>query len=814
MKKKIFIFFIAAISIISLSAFVKTEDPILALIKKLEEFTKKYPQEKIHLQLEKPYFITGEDIWIKGYVVTAEKNEPSELSKILYIDLISPDNKIAKKITLTIDSGKAFGQLSIPDSIVSGNYRIRAYTNYMRNFGDEYFFERFIPIGNLTEANKSKSIQNTKKSIDLQFFPEGGNMIYGLRGKVGLKVTNENGIGLSVSGYIIDDTKEKVAVFSTEFAGMGTFALNPTKGKTYQAIIEKEDGSITTYKLPKALDNGYSLSINSLLKPDSILIKVATTPDLVKGQQLSLLAQCNGVVFFTSIINMDNQIFTASIPKITFPTGIVQFTLFSEQNPIAERIIFINHDDQLKINLALKKSKVIDNQTIFNISTTDYNNNPIDGNFSVSITDLNKIPFNEADENTITSNLLLTSDLKGFIEQPNYYFTNVNPDKERHLDNLLLTQGWRRFLWKDITDGKEIPLNYLPEKSLTIAGLITDNNSKPLVNAKVTLVSITNGFDMILDTVTNNKGKFVFDRLDVPDTVNFMVQAKSSKNDKNVKITMEQDAQVSSKNFIGNSINMDTYVSYAKQKQKDIPNPKPAGIQLKQVNIFNNKDLKPIVNVLNSKNRNGSVDYVVSKDRIEHETGNAFDIFNNVPGVKMQEKKIIRSMTNTVSISQNLGGKPQPMAVYLDGARVDQDVLLTTPAASVEGIEILVSNYNTMIYEDGYWGVILVTTKMGNSLPMSKDIYNNLITVSNKGFTVKKEFYTPLINVKEPKLNTNPMLSTLYWNPNLNTNINGKATITLQNLDPNTTYKIIIEGMDTYGNIGRKVMTYGVSPLN
>ncbi|RZK55381.1 MAG: hypothetical protein EOO91_14235, partial [Pedobacter sp.] len=631
MKKRILICFLCALSLMSFSAFIADEDPLTTLLKKLEEFTKKFPQEKIHLHLDKPYFIAGEDIWLKGYLVTAERNEPSDLSKILYIDLISPDNKVAKKITLAVDSGRTFGQLTIPDSLASGNYRLRAYTNYMRNFGEDFFFERFIAIGNLGDVDKPKSTQNIKKTIALQFFPEGGNMVYGLRGKVGIKATDENGLGINATGYVIDDTKEKVAIFSTEFAGMGTFALNPVKGRTYQAVIEKPDGSLGIYKLPKILDNGYSLSINNLSKVDTILIKVATTSELVKGQKLSLVAQCNGTVFFTSIVNVDNQIFTASIPKATFPTGIIQFTLFTEQTPIAERIIFINHKDQLKINFAVKKSKVIDNQTTFDISTTDYNNNPIDGNFSIAITDLNKTPFNEDDETTIISNLLLSSNLKGFVEQPNYYFNNPNQDKERQLDNLLLTQGWRRFLWKDIIDGNDFPPKYASEKSLNIAGLVTDNYNKPLANAKVTLVSITNGFDMVLDTTTNNAGKFVFDRLDVPDTVSFILQAKSKNNDKNVKVIIDQDVQVTAKDFIGNSINMDTYINYFKQRYKESPNLKPNGILLKQVNIVKNRELKPITNVLHSKNRNGSVDYVVSKDRIEHETGNAFNIFNGVP---------------------------------------------------------------------------------------------------------------------------------------------------------------------------------------
>ncbi len=810
MTKKTIVYLIFIFGIFSF-AFAADDDPITAILKKLEEFTKRYPQEKVHLHLDKPYYIAGEDIWLKAYLVTAEKNEVSTLSKILYVELISPTNQIAKKITLAVDSAKAHGQLSIPDTLASGNYRIRAYTNYMRNYDADYFFERFIPIVNLSKVAKAE-IKPLKPNLNVQFFPEGGTLIYGLRSKIGIKIVNQDGVGVNVEGDISDQNGEKIASFQTEHAGMGSFAITAVKGQIYHAVVKKTDGSTFTVKLPKIEESGYSLSVNSFSDRENIMVKLAASADRIKGQELSIVGQVNGIVYFTSTAKIDQGVFMAEISKMRFPTGIIQFTVFENTQPVIERLAFNNHFNQIQINITPVRQVGPIDQTTLNFLVTDENNNPIDGNFSVSVTDISKVPFDENDENTILSNLLLTSDLKGFVEQPNYYFYNPNNDKQRQLDNLLLTQGWRRFNWAKLLSDQELPITHPVENTLAISGNITNLNDKPIANGKVILMSVTPGFDLILDTLSDAKGRFTFDRLDVPDSINFMVQAKDGKDNAAVKIMLDRGAKSSEKFFVGNAVNMDAYVANAKSQYQGVPKFNRDGIKLKEVNIVKKTELKPIVNVANSKSRNGSVDYVVSKDRIEHQTGNALDIFNGVPGLKMQDGKIYRTMTNTTSIAPNFGGKPQPVAIILDGAKVDQDVLLTTPASSVEGIEVLVSNYNTAIYEDGYWGVVLVTTKMGGGNPGKNYKSYNVSNVNNSGFTPVKEFYTPAVPVSKTLkaiAKADPWLSTIYWNPNVNSSVSGKAAVRFSNIGP-ATYRVVIEGMDNYGIIGRKTYSFEV----
>lgn len=811
MNRKTIIIYIISTCIFFSIGFIIDGSYLQQITDKLNNFSSNYPQEKVHIQTDKPYYIAGEEIWVKAYLITAYDNQPSEFSKILYVELINEANEISKKITLAADSGRAFGQLTLPDNLSSGNYRLRAYTNYMRNFDNDFFFEKSVSITNIAEAAKRTTDDKINQELAVQFFPEGGDLIYGIRAKVGIKVVNQNGLGVNLSGYIIDNNQEKVAMFTAEHAGIGSFALNPTKGKNYKAVIEKADGSKHIYNLPKILESGYGLSINNLSDKKTITLKMTASQQLINGQELNLVAQSNGKIYFTTTAKMDNAVLTTNIPKSRFPTGIIQFTLFEGNIPRAERLIFNNQNDQIIINITENKIAGTENKTKLSLMVTDENENPISGNFSVAVVDAEKVLVNEDDETTIISNLLLSSDLKGYIEQPNYYFNNSNADKERQLDNLLLTQGWRRFVWKDLIAGKELAITNTFEKSVTISGLVTNLNNKPIANAKVNLMSTSPGFDMLLDTLTDAYGRFTFDRLDISDTLNFILHAKDG-NNKEVKVVVDNSPKIAIRKPESIKDDMASYVTNAKKLQEEISRISPAGIKLNQVTITSKKELKPIQNIANSQNRNGSADYVIPKEKFTHQTGDAFNVFYWVPGVKIQDEKIIRAKSTTVSLAPKLMGKPQPMLIILDGiALQDQDLLKRIPASTIEGIEVLTSNYNTVMYEDGYWGVILITTKRGGPEKIEKSMSTNLAKVSNKGLTLIKEFYVPE-NPKQQLTNSlakliNDKRTTIYWNPNVNSNDNGKVTILLQN-NMTTKYRVTIEGMDVYGKFGRKVFTY------
>jgi hypothetical protein len=803
-KLKLFLLFLSAVALLSFKA--EEETPLEKLLKQLAKITEAYPQEKVHLHLDKPYYAVGEDIWFKAYLITAEKGEPSFLSAVLYIDLIDSKNQVKKNIRIAVKDGMADGNISLIDSISSGDYRIRAYTNYMRNYNADFFFEKSITIGSISgKTTTQKAVPKTE--FDIKFFPEGGSLVNGIRSKVGVKVVASTGLGANVSGYILNSAKEQVAVFECQHAGMGVFAIKPEKGEKYTAVITLPDGQSKSFSLPNASESGYALAL--ALNKENLNVRVSSSPDLISSKELAIVAQGNGVVYNYFKLKPEQAIISTNIPLKNLPTGIVQVTLFNEENkPIAERLVFVNHQDQLKIDVKnMNESDGIKKKSQFGLTVNDIAGHKIDGSFSVAVTDGLLVNSIEDDETTILSNFLLTSDLKGYIEKPNYYFNNVTSDKEMQLDQLMLTQGWRRFTWDDVIANKEPQITHRPELTLEITGKVTTLGNKPIPGATVSLLSASKGFELRLDTIADAKGNFVFDRLDLPDSVSVLLHAKMGKKTDDIKIVLDQYPPVRNQATIVEDQNLTGYLANTKTMYKELEkvNMLDKGIQLEEVSIVAKKELKPLLNTPNSKNASGAADYVMRHDRLQYET-DILMAFSKIPGITVQDKQIKRSSSRTNSITSQ---KLPPVMLIIDGVRSDMDALLSISPNQLEGIEVLVSNYNTAIYgPDGYWGVVHVTTMRGSSAPINPSTNN--ARIKNAGFTTMKEFYSP--NYDDPKIKQQiyDLRSTIYWNPNVKTDINGNANISFFNAGTPGNYRITIEGMDAFGNLGRKTYTYVV----
>ena len=790
---------------IALFSFKAEETPLEKLLKQLVKITDNYPQEKIHLHLDKPYYAIGEEMWIKAYVVTAEKKEPSLLSNVLYIDLINDKNEVAKKAKLEVINGYANGNINLIDSLTTGNYSIRAYTNYMRNYDSSFFFEKPINIVNVLDKDIVKLKKEKPLDLSLKFFPEGGKLVTGIRSKVGIKALSSDGLGLNLSGYIVDKSKARVAEFTTEFAGMGVFAFTPLPEEKYTAIVQLENGILKEFEVPKVEENGYVFSINHT--ENELTVRISLSSKLVDGKELYVVGQANGKSYASFVSKIDNSSVIAKLDKKLFPTGIVHFTLFDQLlNPIAERLIFVNHNDSVKINI-VNKSKVnlVKKKAEFNVAITDFNNEVIEGNYSIAVTDMALVKLDENEETTILSNLLLTSDLKGFIEKPNYYFNIENTNREKHLDNLLLTQGWSRFIWKDISNQAEPNITFRPEQSLEISGKVFNQYNKPLTNAKVSLFSTTPGLILKLDTVSDIKGNFVFDRLDLPSNASFIFQATDKKKSKDVKISINEPPAVNKNTFYGLSTTIEPYIENTKKMFQEMIkyNMLNSSILLNTVEIKSQPVLKPLLNIPNSANASGAADQVITEKMLVGAI-NIYSIFYKTPGVLVRNGLLygVRGRTS-------LSSAQKPMLLIVDGVIVPPDFLPDINPMDIAGIEVLSSAYNSAVYgDDGAGGVIHITTKKGG---LGKGAAaTNTAKVSNVGFNVVKEFYSP--DYDDPKTNQQfqDLRSTIYWNPKLITDKNGTAKFSYFNASTPGNYRITIEGLDAFGNIGRKVYTYEV----
>ena len=800
--------FVLSLVVALCCGFRSDETPLEKLLKQLAKITESYPQEKVHLHLDKPYYAIGEDVWIKAYLVTAEKNEPSLLSKVLYVDLINEKNELKKTAKFELTNGLGNGNISLTDSLQPGNYRIRAYTSYMRNFDESFFFQKRITIGNVMEKTAVVVKKEDKATFDVQFFPEGGNMLAGVRGKIGVKAVSSNGYGANLTGQILNQKKEKVAIFTTEYAGMGAFALLPQQNEKYTATVTLPNGEEKSFKLPDVSESGFSFAVNSI--NDNLAVRVGASKDKVGGKEMIVVAQSNGVVYASFAFSPNQQNNTANIPIKNFPTGMVQFTLFSsESQPIAERLIFVNHHDQLNIYASNVANASVKGKTEISLKVVQNDGNLVDGNFSVAVTDLGKVPVEEDDQLTILSNLLLTSDLKGYIEKPNYYFSDTTAGKTRQLDNLLLTQGWRRFKWQDVVAAKEPEITFRPELGLEISGKITNEFKKPLPGARVNLVSLTPGMFLKLDTISDAKGNFVFDRLDFPDSASVLIQAKTEKGLKTINLTLNESPKPTEAPFFGNSVNITTYLETTKARFEELDklNMIDKGILLNTVTITKQRNLTVPLNVKNSANASGAVDQLVKQEQLEKEF-NIYTVFTKIPGVMVKEGKYVYR----TRVSRTMMGTPPPMLLIIDGVQINQlempDYLSSIDPKTLAGIEVLTSDYNTSVLgPDASGGAVYITTRNGMGAPPRA---TNTAKIKNAGFTTQKEFYIP--NYEDPKTDKNmsDLRSTIYWNPNVVTDEKGLAKLNFFNAGAPGKYLVTIEGLDTFGNLGRKIYTYEV----
>jgi hypothetical protein len=317
------------ISVLSLAASNTRAQTVSFLNHAVNHVESQPASEKVYLHLNKTNYDFGDTIWYKAYTVVGQHHQLSALSGVLYVELLSPKDSLVARQILPLTSGVAWSDIPLDKTLQQGNYRIRAYTTWMRNAGPDYFYDQRVRIGGIPPA------VNTRKVIekpDVQFFPEGGGLVNGVRSRVAVKAVSDKGIGENIKGTIEDNEGNVIADFAMQHLGMGVFAFIPRSGKTYKAKISTAGEAGFTVDLPKANEEGYTLTLNNE-QPDSILVKIAVNEKTFAGQKNStfyVIAQSNGKVYYTSQGKLEGLVYTAKEEKSRFPTGIAQFTLFSQ----------------------------------------------------------------------------------------------------------------------------------------------------------------------------------------------------------------------------------------------------------------------------------------------------------------------------------------------------------------------------------------------------------------------------------------------------------------------------------------------------
>lgn len=904
------------------AAFIPADD-IQRILSKLEKFKKRFPQEKVYLHLDKPYYAITDTIYFKAYVVNAERNAPSAISNVLYVDVIDEKDKIRHTGLRPITDGTSWGTIALADSLTEGRYRIRAYTTWMRNFDAAFFWDRSITVGSsfdneitasaiykgrftgdgkddsvliqyksigerrlaghevtysikidekevlkgkstisekgnfqlslaglpgrhsqqaeITTRIKTDNKRTITKTIDLalpvaaygvQFFPEGGQMLNETPAVVGFKAVNADGTGADVSGEIKDENGTVQTAFQSHVAGMGSFAFTPQAGHTYYAFTRHKNGTAQKIELPKAMSAGYVLAVNNS-DTANITIKV-TAKDAKPLNYVTLIAQSNNRTYHTAQLDLIDGTATAFVSKKKFLTGIIQFTLFNEAAlPVAERLVFINHQDQLRINMQLNKAAYsVKEKVQMELTVKDETGNPVSGHFSIAVTDENTVDSEKAKERGILSHLLLTSDLKGHIENPEYYFTDADEAKEKALDNLMLTQGWSRFVWADILADKYPEAPFRAEKDLAISGTVLSRKGVPVAGAKVTLLS-KKGIGYMLDTLTGRDGRFAFGELEFSDDKPFVVQAQSpgGNDDVYVKLNEFRPAPVTPhQNLFYPSATYSVIQPYLIQSARRYEEMKKRGWIAEKGKVLQT--------VTVTAQRQSKVQEAVAPSANLNGPGNADQIFTYEDLQKCSDLQCLAGRILGVTFKLVLVGEPdsrakvprmqafstrgmgKPMVVILDGVEIGifESDIRSIPAANVQSIEVLRSGAYLSVYGTrASGGVLVITTKRGGidynaglNTSASNSAQQNTVFTTAKGYSVVRRFYVPDYSRPQEGSTMPDLRSTIYWQPDVVTGDDGKAVVSFYNADAAARYNVIIEGFTAKGQLGRAFYSYEV----
>ncbi|WCT12863.1 TonB-dependent receptor [Mucilaginibacter jinjuensis] len=901
-KKASFLLLTILVSV-TLFGFTKAgDDPIKKATTQLDKWVAGHPQEKVYLHFDKPYYTVGDNIWFKAYVTVGPRHQLTGLSGTLNVELIDSRDSIKQSIKLPLTAGLGSGDFPLSDTLAAGNYRIRAYTNWMRNAGPDYFFDKTIRIGNSANntvftktdyayatkngqrtikasinyanlngepyANKEVSYQtqingknaergkgvtdgkgnlqidfinnaaqfkqgaivshikiDDKKTIvntipvnaiagdvNIQFFPESGNMVNELPSKIAFKAVGADGLGKAINGTVVDNNGQEIAKLTTSHLGMGAFIMVPQAGQTYTAQVTFDDGSKVVLPLPKAIEQGYVLTVNNTLDPDNIAIRITASKELI-GSEVGLVIHSGGDVCYATKVKLENIITAAKVSKQSFPSGIAQLTLFnSAGEAVNERIVFINNPDRLTLNIAPQQATFATRGKMkFDITAYAPGDKPALSSLSAAVIDESKVPVDESDETTILSSILLSSDIKGYIEKPNYYFADNNEQAAADLDLLMLTQGYRRFEWKQVMNDNFAPSLFAAERGIRVSGQVMDGK-KPVVGGKVTLFNTQRGMFMV-DTLTDENGRFSFDNLEFKDSVKFVVQARTAKNKKYVdvnldKITRQQvEPNVNAPDM---DVNIDnTMLTYLLSNSAFLKEEMNAGIGnhnilLKEVTIRETK--KPILQTSSNLNGPGIADQVIKGDIFENTPClNIIDcLAGRIAGVTFRDNKAYFGGATSISFDS-------PMQIIVDGIYVEPDFLATLNSRDVGSIEVLRSIGYTGLYgARGSAGVIVVNMKTGAEMGNYSKYFPGVVTAAAKGYYQARSFYSPQYN--DPKINAAlaDLRSTIYWNPSVVADKDGKASIDFFNAGSKGNYRVVVEGIDSDGHIGRHVYHYKV----
>jgi hypothetical protein len=773
-------------SLITVFAFIATQffgqqlhaQNVAASVKQhLYNYNSKTIQEKIYLHTDKNFYQTGEIIWFKAYAVDAFFNKPLDLSKVVYVEVLDKSNHPLLQAKIKMDSAEGNGSLYVPVNLNSGNYQLRAYTSWMRNFDEDFFFRKTITV-----INAQKLSDVVKKNIDsiydVQFFPEGGNLVNGLQSKVAFKVSDKYGRGVDCSGSIVNERGDSIVGFQSLKFGMGNFVFKPEAGHTYKANIRFTNGLIASKQLPAAFDKGMVMALQENASSLNVVVNGNADDRIVY-----LVAQTRGILKKALSAQIQNGVADFTLNKTDFPEGITQLTVFNEHNQrVCERLYFTcpSENDTLQVQ---PDKEIYGNRSRVNLDVRSPN---IADRTSASIAVYRIDSLQQFDDMKLRDYLLLSSDLKGSIESPSYYFS-----KDKYVaaavDNLMLTQGWRRFDWKNILQDKVPSLVYEPEIKAHIvnAKVIDVRNGLPAQQIECYL-SVPGTRAIFLSNVSDDSGHIKFEMRNMYGAAEVIAQTNSMRD---------------------SVYRIDVQNPFSEKYPKDslprflLPVNNPATLTEQSV-------ATQVQNIYTGNRQRQFTEAGFDTSLFYSKPDLSYLLDNYVRFTTMEE--VLREYVQLVNVRRR-GGKyhfdiydnnSQRMLsndplVLLDGVPVfDMDKMIAYDPLKVRQLDVLTRRF--YFSHSVYDGVLNFVTYKGD-LP-GYELDSKATVFDYESLQSQREFYSPKYETDvDAESHLPDFRNVLYWNPNLKLTNGTPAKIEFYTSDKKGKYIAVVQGMDSNG---------------
>lgn len=764
----------------------------------------------VFLHLDKGFYAGGDRLWLSGYLLNAVNHQLRTGDEALHVDLLGPDHRLVQHHWLKVTDGRAAGDFRIPDSLATGTYRLRAYTEGDRA-APRPAFERPVVIHNLTQGAGRTPLP--PDSLDVHVLPEGGRWLVGQPTRVGIKALDAEGRGRVMSGRIFDEKDTEVARFTTNALGMTSLPLTPEAGRRYRVVLRAGLDAGAAF-LPTPETEGLALAADWTSDSTRLTLRVLGTGRFA-AQSVYVVVQSRGLVRHTAKIGLQQGRARLDVPTAKLPPGLAQVTIFDQSGrPWAERLVFVpDPEPPLLISFSSEQITPAPGDTVTLRLSLRQEGQPLLASLSASVTDAGQVPADSlvADFRT---HLLLTGDLRGRVENPGFYFRKASPEVRQALDDLLLTQGWRRVGWEAApADTASAP------RAVVLRAQVFDERRRAAPGAELFISSSDLRQAYGRTVKTDDRGFFTLNDVALRDTVRLVVKATDRDGKPFQALVLPQTteswfAETTPRPTPTDVSSLRPLAEAAQARHNADPEAyREPGAKLLSEVVVKTPAPRPVQ--AESRQRGAihdRADAVVTFDEKSPRFTNVFEMLNGrVAGLRVFRSASGAGYSVLIGGQQTLISGTDPLYL-LDGVQVDANTLNTVNPQEIERVEVIKGSDASLYGVRGANGIVAFYSRRGESpAPETTSARPGLSEFTFRGFRTARQFYTPKKAPARPEAPPNTdRRDVLFWQPLLQTDAQGGAVLQFPCSDVARTLRVSVQGITTDGRAVSGVGVIGV----